>query len=153
MKSCISSAVTLVAIMVSAFLFAGKTYAHCQIPCGIYGDDTRLTLLAEHITTIEKSMKQINALSSEKELDLNKIVRWVNNKDEHADKISEIVTYYFMAQRVKSVEETDKKAYKAYLKKLAILHKMLVAAMKSKQTTDLKYIKQLRGLLHSFEDL
>ena len=150
MRNGIGSVVILAAVVVSGSFFATRTFAHCQIPCGIYGDDTRLSLLAEHITTIEKSMKQINELSSEKKQDFNKIVRWVQNKDVHADKISEIVTYYFMAQRVKPAEETDKKAYNAYVKKLTLLHKMLVASMKTKQTTDLKYIKQLRELLHDF---
>ncbi|MDY6953871.1 MAG: superoxide dismutase [Ni], partial [Thermodesulfobacteriota bacterium] len=33
--------------------------AHCEIPCGIYDDQMRIDMIAEHITTIEKSMKQI----------------------------------------------------------------------------------------------
>ncbi|MCK5701941.1 MAG: hypothetical protein KAI29_12345 [Cyclobacteriaceae bacterium] len=31
---------------------AQKTYAHCEIPCGIYNDELRITLLYEHFTTI-----------------------------------------------------------------------------------------------------
>ena len=44
-------------------LSANLAYSHCQIPCGIYGDYTRIDLLREHIATIEKSMNQINELS------------------------------------------------------------------------------------------
>ena len=29
------------------------------------------------------------------------MVRWVVNKEVHADELSDIVTYYFMAQRIK----------------------------------------------------
>ena len=38
--------------------FSISLFAHCQIPCGIYGDQTRFTLMHEHVTTTEKSMKQ-----------------------------------------------------------------------------------------------
>ena len=34
--------------------------AHCEIPCGIYDDQLRAKLIAEHATTIEKSMKKIS---------------------------------------------------------------------------------------------
>ena len=33
--------------------------AHCQIPCGIYNDTARITMMEEHVTTLEKSMKEI----------------------------------------------------------------------------------------------
>ena len=42
-----------------------KTFSHCEIPCGIYDDKTRLTLINEHITTIEKSIKQIIELQKD----------------------------------------------------------------------------------------
>jgi nickel superoxide dismutase len=37
--------------------------------------------------------------------------------------------------------------------KIAVLHRMLIAAMKCKQTTDLKYVQELRELLKTFEQL
>jgi len=40
-----------------------------------------------------------------------------------------------------------------YAEKLAVLHKMLLAAMKCKQTTDLSNVNQLRSLLKEFEVL
>ena len=45
--------------------------AHCQIPCGIYGDEMRFQMLEEHITTIEKSMKLIGELSAGRAPDLS----------------------------------------------------------------------------------
>ena len=39
--------------------FTVKASAHCEIPCGIYDDELRISMLNEHITTIEKSMNQI----------------------------------------------------------------------------------------------
>ena len=126
-------------------------YSHCQIPCGIYDDSARFEMVAEHITTIEKSMKQIAELSKQVRPDMNQIVRWVQNKEKHADELSGIVTYYFMAQRVKPVEKAEGKAYEEYVKKLTLLHQMLVYSMKAKQTTDLSNVEKLRTLLAEFQ--
>ncbi len=125
-------------------------YPHCQIPCGIYDDDARLAAIGEHIVTIEKSMRKIDEIGAAEKPNYNQLVRWVNNKEHHADEISEIVTQYFMAQRVKPADASDKKAWDQYVKKLTLLHRMLVAAMKAKQTTDLQHTKALSKLLDEF---
>jgi nickel superoxide dismutase len=138
------------AVFVSAVVFGSLAYSHCQIPCGIYDDEARFGAIAEHITTIEKSMKEIERLSAEAKPNMNQIVRWVSNKDQHADELSEIVTYYFMAQRVKLPAEGDTNAYNDYVKKLTLLHRMLVHAMQSKQTTDLANVEKLRSSLDEF---
>ena len=84
-------------------------------------------------------MKQIEAATNQ-----NQTVRWVLNKDKHADELSEIVTYYFMAQRIKPGCED-------YVVKLSQLHEMLVYSMKAKQTTDLANVEKLKELIHHFE--
>ena len=150
MKRTIDKKLILGAVFVSAIIFGSLAYSHCQVPCGIYGDEARFDAIAEHITTIEKSMKQIEILSAEGKPNMNQIVRWVNNKDHHADELSEIVTYYFMAQRVKLPADGDAKAYNDYIKKLTRLHRMLVYAMKAKQTTDLANVDKLKSLLDDF---
>jgi len=135
-------------LLVLAIIFVASSYAaaHCEIPCGIYDDKMRIDMIAEHITTIEKAMKQILKLESSKPLNHNQLVRWIMNKEEHANELQEIVTQYFMTQRIKAGTEN-------YTKKLTLLHKMLINAMKCKQTTDLSYINTLRTLLREFNDL
>ncbi|MBW1804181.1 MAG: superoxide dismutase [Deltaproteobacteria bacterium] len=128
------------------FLTVSFAAAHCEIPCGIYDDEARIGLIAEHITTIEKSMKQIRELQSAKPVNHNQLIRWVMNKEDHANALQEIVTQYFMTQRIK-LDTKD------YAKKLAFLHKMLVYAMKCKQTTDLTHINNLRATLKAFQGL
>ena len=144
--------IVLSALFVSAVVFGSLAYSHCQVPCGIYGDQTRFTLIAEHLTTIEKSMNQIEDLTDQDEVNANQIVRWVQNKEKHADEISHIITYYFMAQRVKLPEKGNTKAYNDYIKKLTLLHEMLVTTMKTKQTTDTANVEKLRSLLHQFHE-
>lgn len=150
MKKRIIKKLAVLAALAVAVAFGSLAYSHCQVPCGIYGDDTRFELIAEHITTIEKSMIQIGENMDQDPPNGNQIVRWVNNKEKHADEISHIVTYYFMAQRVKIPPVGDAKANAAYVKKLTLLHQMLVYSMKAKQTTDLSNADKLRHLLEDF---
>jgi nickel superoxide dismutase len=150
MRKQINKRILAVSILATSVVLASIAYSHCQIPCGIYDDDARFDAIAEHITTIEKSMKMITELSDQDKPNTNQIVRWVNNKDHHADELSEIVTYYFMAQRVKLPAAGDTRAYNDYVKKLTLLHEMLVYSMKSKQTTDLDNVEKLRAALKNF---
>lgn len=129
----------LTTFVLFAAVTAATIQAHCQIPCGIYDDQMRIHLMEEHVATIEKSMKQIEAATNQ-----NQTVRWVMNKDKHADELSEIVTYYFMAQRIKPGCED-------YAVKLSQLHEMLIYSMKAKQTTDLANVEKLKELIHHFE--
>lgn len=140
----------LISIGIVAFL-AQTGYSHCEIPCGIYDDEARIKLLAEHITTIEKSVNTIKTLSVEKPINQNQLIRWTFNKEHHAEKFQQIVYQYFMTQRIKPVNQKDSKNYNSYITKLTLLHEMLIYAMKSKQSIDLENIKKLRTLLDQFK--
>ncbi len=150
MRNTMRRKTVMLGILVLVMVFASIVYSHCQIPCGIYGDPARFDMLAEHITTIEKSMRLITELSKQDKPNMNQIVRWVQNKERHADELSHIITYYFMAQRIKLVVKTEGKAYEEYVKKLTLLHQMLFYSMKAKQTTDLSNVEKLRSLLGEF---
>ena len=128
----------------SLIFTAALAYAHCQVPCGIYDDEMRLDMISEHVTTIEKSMNEITELQKAKEINYNQLVRWIDNKDQHADEIQNIVSQYFLAQRIKFDD-------KEYTKKLSILHKLIVYSMKCKQTVDLENLKKLREACREFE--
>ena len=136
----------LLCVVAMATFMASYASAHCEIPCGIYDDQMRIDMIAEHITTIEKSMKQIVELGNKKPIDYNQLTRWVTNKEHHANELQHIVTQYFMTQRIKL--DADK-----YCEKLTCLHKLLVYAMKCKQTTDLSHIDTLRSVLQEFQGL
>ena len=145
--------IILATIFVSLSVFlTSQIFSHCQIPCGIYDDKMRFSMIEEHIKTIEKSMNEIVRLSEEGDKNFNQIARWIMNKENHADELSNIVTYYFMTQRLKLVDKKDSKAYKEYVNKLTLLHEMLIYSMKAKQTTDLANVEKLRSLLDGFKN-
>ncbi|MCF7954265.1 MAG: superoxide dismutase, Ni [Phycisphaerae bacterium] len=142
--------VLLVSIMTLAAA-APLVYSHCQIPCGIYDDPARLKMIDEHISTIEKSIVSINQLSEKSKPDYNQIVRWVDNKEIHADAASDIITYYFLAQRIKPVDKNDRKEYDKYVRELILLHKLMIQCMKTKQSADPATTAEMRTLLAEFK--
>lgn len=73
------------------------------------------------------------------------------NKEEHADYLSDIVTQYFMKQRIAPVDDGGGQAYQDYVRKLTLLHKLMVYSMKCKQTTDLGNISKMREYLEQFK--
>ena len=128
-------------IILILIVISNYSYGHCQIPCGIYDDEARFKMIYEHISTLEKSIQEIN-----KNPNPNQQVRWVLNKEHHADEISDIVTYYFMAQRIK-IDSIK------YDQKIQLLHNILITSMKIKQSTDIKLIEDLRKNINSFGEL
>jgi nickel superoxide dismutase len=118
--------------------------AHCQIPCGIYGDEMRFQMLEEHITTIEKSMKLITELSADPGKNANQLARWVINKENHADEMAAIVTKYFLQQRLK----LDDPQWAAKVKPC---HEILFYSMKAKQTTDHANVEKLSAAVKALK--
>ena len=124
-----------------------KTFGHCQVPCGIYGDQDRFEQMIEDHSTIEKASKLINELSEKKDAQsANQLTRWVATKEDHASKIQKIIAEYFLTQRIKS--SSDK--YDALLKSA---HAVMVAAMKCKQGVDAKNAESLKSAIESFQSV
>ena len=120
---------------------------HCQIPCGIYGDKMRISMLMEDAATIEKGMKMLAEFDKEESPSKNQIVRWVMNKDTHAQAIQDQVAAYWLAQRIKAPKEGSKDKYH---KQLELMHGITVAAMKCKQTADTAHVDKMKKLAIEF---
>lgn len=123
---------------------------HCQVPCGIYGDSMRISMLLEDCATIEKGMAQITAMEGGENRSENQMVRWVLTKDQHAASIQEQVASYWLAQRIKA--PADEAGRAKYLQQLELMHGITVSAMKCKQTTDAAHVAKLRELAMAFSE-
>lgn len=131
-------------------VLASAVFAHCQIPCGIYDDQLRIQLIKEHIQTIEKSINSINELSKKSEKDYNQLVRWIDNKEAHAQYIQDIASEYFLAQRIEPAA-TGTKEYAGYIARLVPMHELIVYAMRAKQGADPAVVAQLASSVSDFE--
>jgi len=133
------------ALVLVAFTLVGyslalpeQANAHCQIPCGIYDDYARIQSMLEDAATVEKSAWLIAELAGKFDAQSqNQLVRWVMNKENHAQKIISTISDYFLTQRVKPTQ-------KDYSDRLIKHHAVIIAAMKAKQNADLKYAKTLK---------
>ena len=120
-------------LVVFAILFVIPTQVlqgHCEVPCGIYGDQRRFEDMLEDQQTIAKaiaSMEELLPNLGSDTLSVNQVARWVATKESHATKIQHTIAQYFMTQRIKADGER-------YQEKLMSAHAVMVAAMKCKQT-------------------
>ena len=133
----ISTATGLVAAILMTLLSHTAT-AHCQVPCGIYDDHARVKAMLEDVTTVAKAVDSMNSLAAKKDVQSqNQMVRWVMNKESHAQKIIATISDYFLTQRVKPQQ-------KDYAERLQKHHAVMLAAMKAKQKSDAATVKALR---------
>jgi len=142
----------IIAVIALTLFMNNAAFAHCEVPCGIYTDHLRIELIKEHIITIEKAMKQIEALSAEEEINYNQLVRWIDTKEHHANLIQEITEQYFMTQRIKPVGQENEEAYTKYITQITLAHEMLIYAMKTKQSTDIGYTEKLSATVDKFAE-
>ena len=128
---------TFIFMAVLFLSYSVKVDAHCQVPCGIYADNARVKAMLEDVATIEKATKMIAELASKTDAQSkNQLVRWVMNKEKHAQNIIATISDYFLTQRVKASQ-------KDYAERLIKHHTVIVNAMKAKQNADSKYAAAL----------
>lgn len=128
----------LLSLLAAAAALPRTVSAHCQIPCGIYDDHARVEAMLEDVTTAEKAVKQIAELADKSDAQSkNQLVRWVMNKEKHAQNIISTISDYFLTQRVNP-------AQKDYVERLVKHHAVIIAAMKVKQNVALKDVEELK---------
>ena len=134
---------TLFSVAALVFVVSQLTYAHCQIPCGIYDDHARVKSMLEDAATVEKAIKLISKLSGKSDAQSqNQLIRWVMNKEKHVQSIISTISDYFLTQRVKSKQED-------YAERLIKHHTVIVAAMKAKQHADMSYGEDLKASIEA----
>ena len=138
-------------LLVIIFILSTQLSAHCQIPCGVYDDTMRIKMIEEHTLTILKSMNYIDANQGDL-LNQNQVTRWIISKEQHAQEIQDIVSEYFLTQRIK-LKDDSKENQDLYHAQLTALHNVMVDAMKCKQTTDTKNTTSLLENLDRFVNL
>ena len=137
----------LIYLIVFSYALSQSLAAHCQVPCGVYGDSARFSQMLEDQNTIAKAIDQISDLAGKKDAkSANQLNRWVAAKEDHASKIQKIIAEYFLTQRIKPSSEK----YGALLKGA---HSVMVAAMKCKQGADTQTADTLKSAIKSFQQV
>ena len=106
----------------------------------------RVIQIKEDLQTIEKSISMINKLSGKYDSQsLNQLNRWVTSKEQHAQNIQNIISQYFLTQRIKQ-------SSKNYENELITLHQLLISVMKCKQSVDKINVLKSSELLDNFSE-
>lgn len=125
-------------------VWSAVMWGHCQIPCGIYHDDLVFAQMNEQVETIAKSTQAIIELEKvcHNPQVMNQTTRWIINRDHQADHLAEMVSTYFLQQRIPVGSGSAKI--------LATAHQLLVSAMKVKQNVGSQPVQDLQEVLKQF---
>jgi nickel superoxide dismutase len=132
------------AVLVAGLAAPSVAFAHCQVPCGIYGDQLRFEQLLEDAKTIAKAQAQLNELLAGGQptaQSVNQMARWVMTKEDHAGKVQDTMQAYFLAQRIKADSPR-------YVEQLKAAHVVITSAMKCKQSADGTTAKALEDAIY-----
>ena len=129
-----------------AFVLPQSVHGHCQVPCGIYDDYARLTAMLEDASTVEKAARTMAELAGKSDAQSqNQMVRWVMNKEQHAENVIQTTSDYFLTQRVKPSQED-------YAERLERHHAVILAAMKAKQNAAESSALELRKTIEALAE-
>lgn len=108
--------------------------AHCQMPCGIYHDDMVFDFIDQYVETMYKAVSVMNQSKFETVREKNEFVRWVIEKEKESNDIANIITEFFLQQKIKPGEQDT-------AKRLESAHKLLALLVAIKQNADTKIVE------------
>lgn len=124
----------------------GSLAAHCQMPCGIYHDEMVFNQIDQYIETMYKGMTELKNSKFSNPLERNNFIRWVALKESASDEMANLITQYFLQQKIKPGEPDT-------AKRLVSAHKMLFELTAIKQNVDLKMIEDFADEWENFKQM
>lgn len=118
--------------------------AHCQMPCGIYHDDMVFDQVDQYVETMYKGISILNENKSGTVKDKNEFVRWVILKEKASDETAQLLTTYFLQQKIKPGEADT-------AQRLASVHKLMFNLVLIKQNVDLKFVESFADEWEKFK--
>jgi nickel superoxide dismutase len=118
--------------------------AHCQMPCGIYHDDMVYDQIDQFVETVYKGISVLNESKFATVKDRNEFARWVAEKESSCCETANLITVYFLQQKIKPGEDDT-------VKRLTSAHKLLFLLVAIKQNPDLEYVKQFNEEWEKFK--
>lgn len=116
-----------------SLLTAPFLHSHCQMPCGIYHDDMVYDQIDQYVETMVKGMTVLNDNKFSSTQLRNEFVRWVCQKENMSNETANLLTSYFLQQKIKPDEDDT-------VKRITSAHKLLNYLMLIKQTSDMKFV-------------
>lgn len=138
-------AIFLSGLLAVNFYFGGVE-AHCQMPCGIYNDQMVYDKIDEYFMTMVKAVSALKDNKFENLHDRNQFVRWITEKDAQSDEVANVITTYFLQQKIRPGDEDNFDLVKS-------AHKLLFLLVAIKQNVDLKIVHEFGKEWDHFKEL
>lgn len=119
--------------LVWAMLSQSSLPAHCQMPCGIYHDEMVYDQIDQYVETMVKGVSVLEDNKFKNIQDYNVATRWILEKENASNEIAEVITEYFLQQKIKPGEEDT-------VKRVVSAHKLLFYLVQIKQLVDLRAV-------------
>ncbi|MBS4169038.1 superoxide dismutase [Ni] [Parachlamydia sp. AcF125] len=119
-------------------------YSHCQMPCGVYHDNMIYDQIDQYVETMAKGITVLTDNKFTTLHDKNEFMRWVMTKEMESNKVAELVTTYFLQQKIKPDEEDS-------AKKAEMAHRLLFLLVGIKQNIDMKMVKNFQEQWEKFK--
>lgn len=132
--------------MATLIFHMGSLAAHCQMPCGIYHDEMVFNQIDQYIETMYKGLTEIKNSKFSTPLERNNFIRWVMLKETASDEMANLITQYFLQQKIKPGEPDT-------AKRLVSAHKMLFELTAIKQNVDLAMIDNFADEWEKFKQM
>lgn len=117
-----------------ALMYTGSLMGHCQMPCGIYHDDIVFDEIDQYIETMHKGISVLTSSKFGDTKEKNEFIRWVVEKEKASDTVAELITRYFLQQKIKPGEPDT-------VKKVTSAHLLLFTLVGIKQNTALSFVE------------
>ena len=137
---------TLLAGIALFICHTGSLTAHCQMPCGIYHDEMVFNQVDQYIETMYKGITELKNSKFSNSVERNNFIRWVTLKESASDEMANLITQYFLQQKIKPGEPDT-------AKRLVSAHKMLFELTAIKQNVDLKMIEDFADEWENFKQM
>ncbi len=137
---------TFIAGIAALICHTGSLAAHCQMPCGIYHDEMVFNQVDQYIETMYKGMTELKNSKFSNALERNNFTRWVLLKETASNEMADLITQYFLQQKIKPGEPDT-------AKRLASAHKMLFELTAIKQNVDVKMVEEFADEWENFKQM
>lgn len=123
-----------------------KIEAHCQMPCGIYHDQMIYDKIDEFFETMIKAVTAMNNNEFKTSQERNQFIRWVITKEKECDEIAQLISTYFLQQKLKPGDEDSFDLVKS-------AHKMMFLLVQIKQNSDANIVREFGKEWDHFKEL
>ncbi len=119
----------------AALCIQGTLSSHCQMPCGIYHDEMVYDQIDQYVETMYKGATILAESKFATPKERNEFIRWVTLKENNSNELADLITTYFLQQKIKPGEDDT-------VKRLTSAHKLLFLLMQIKQNTSRSFVDE-----------